>query len=484
MASRPVNVAGVITADTDLETSRSLCSTDTIKGSHKFTITGYSLMKGIGYGKYVSSETFHVGGYDWAMYFYPDGKNEEDNAECVSLFIALASEGNDVRALFELAMLDRSDKGNHKIHSHFGRMLETGPYNLKYKGSMWGYKRFFKRVSLENSIYLKDDTLELRCTVGVVTCRTTAPRAPPVVIPPCSLSTDLGSLFDSEEFKDVTFLVDGETVSAHKLILCARSPVFKAMLTGPMREGSENRITIPEVRMEVFKILLRFVYTGQVDEELDTAMTQHLLAAADQFGLDRLRVICEKKLADVLDPQTVAITLALAEQHNAGQLRKEGIEYAALHLKEVMASEGWAHMSSSCPSLHADLLKEVARRPWTVAIQQDGPRTHKQPGPPAVLPPPQPVVHGAGGNRHGGGNVGDRGGVQGMQGHGHMVLGHQRQGGGGVGAGMVAVGGMGIGVPIPQAAPPPNAAMRPPPVPQNEGDVENGAGRRVRQRFV
>lgn len=116
-------------------TSTSL--TETVNGSHDFKITGYSLSKGIGIGKYIASDTFTVGGYSWAIYFYPDGKSSEDNATYVSLFIALASEGADVRALFELTLLDQSGRERHKVHSHFGRALETGPYTLKYRGSMW-----------------------------------------------------------------------------------------------------------------------------------------------------------------------------------------------------------------------------------------------------------------------------------------------------------------------------------------------------------
>lgn len=111
--------------------------TETVNGSHDFRITGYSLSKGIGIGKYVSSDTFVVGGFSWAIYFYPDGKSVEDNATYVSLFIALASEGTDVRALFELTLIDQSGKERHKVHSHFGRALESGPYTLKYRGSMW-----------------------------------------------------------------------------------------------------------------------------------------------------------------------------------------------------------------------------------------------------------------------------------------------------------------------------------------------------------
>lgn len=111
--------------------------TETVNGSHKFVIQGYSLAKGMGVGKHIASDLFTVGGYQWAIYFYPDGKNPEDNSAYVSVFIALASEGTDVRALFELTLVDQSGQGKHKVHSHFDRSLESGPYTLKYKGSMW-----------------------------------------------------------------------------------------------------------------------------------------------------------------------------------------------------------------------------------------------------------------------------------------------------------------------------------------------------------
>lgn len=117
--------------------------TETVDGCHEFKIDGYSLAKGMGIGKFVASDSFVVGGYTWAIYFYPDGKSVEDNAAFVSLFIALASEGTDVRALFELTLLDQSEKQRHKVHSHFLRRLDSGPYTLKYRGSMWYALKFF-----------------------------------------------------------------------------------------------------------------------------------------------------------------------------------------------------------------------------------------------------------------------------------------------------------------------------------------------------
>ncbi|KAJ7541158.1 hypothetical protein O6H91_10G048800 [Diphasiastrum complanatum] len=358
--------------------SRSSCVTETVNGSHDFTITGYSLAKGMGVGKYIFSDMFTVGGYQWAIYFYPDGKNAEDNSLYVSVFIALASEGQDVRALFELTLLDQSGKGKHKIHSHFDRSLEGGPYTLKYRGSMWGYKRFYRRAVLETSDYLKNDSLSIACTVGVVTSATQGPKLYSINIPEPELGQHFGALFDSGEEADVSFEVDGMIIKAHKLVLAARSPVFKAQLFGPIAEHGTNVLQIKEMDAPVFKALLQFIYKDKLPDadgfygtssaSASTMMAQHLLAAADRYGLDRLRIVCEAKLCEDITVDTVATTLALAEQHNATQLKAVCLKFAAANLAAVMQSEGFEHLRENFPSLLSELLKTVAQ------VDEDGSR--------------------------------------------------------------------------------------------------------------
>ncbi|KAK4573781.1 hypothetical protein RGQ29_031646 [Quercus rubra] len=150
---------------TTTPTTTSTWMTETVNGSHLFNIAGYSLLnlKGIGIGNYVASDTFTAGDYSWAIYFYPDGKKVQYDAPYASLFIVLASEGTDVRAFFELKLLDQSGKGRHKVHTQF----DSGPYTIRNRGSMWGCERFFKRTDLETSDYLKDDCLKVHCS-GIV----------------------------------------------------------------------------------------------------------------------------------------------------------------------------------------------------------------------------------------------------------------------------------------------------------------------------
>ena len=69
--------------------------------------------------------------------------------------------------------------------------------------------------------------------------------------------------------------------------------------------------------------------TGSTSMRMSTNMVQHLLAAADLYNLDRLKVLCEAKLCEELDADTVATTLALAEQHHCAQLKTTCLKFAA-----------------------------------------------------------------------------------------------------------------------------------------------------------
>ncbi|CAL5076692.1 unnamed protein product [Urochloa decumbens] len=354
--------------------------TETVNGSHRFVIQGYSLAKGMGVGRHIASETFSVGGFQWAVYFYPDGKNPEDNSAYVSVFIALASEGTDVRALFELTLLDQSGKGKHKVHSHFDRSLESGPYTLKYRGSMWGYKRFFRRTALETSDFLKDDCLKINCTVGVVVSSIDYSRPHSIQVPDSDIGYHFGSLLDNQEGVDVILNVGGERFHAHKLVLAARSHVFRSQFFDDESDGEKSEVDesdelreffIDDMEPKVFKAMLHFIYRDTLVDEYELGasssdgsvfdtLTAKLLAAADKYDLGRLRSLCESYLCKGITVASVASTLALAERHHAMELKAVCLKFSAENLSAVIRSEGFFYLKDNCPSLQAEILKTVA----------------------------------------------------------------------------------------------------------------------------
>ncbi|KAL5101630.1 hypothetical protein RYX36_005957 [Vicia faba] len=352
--------------------SRSI--TQTLNGSHKFLIQGYSLAKGMGVGKHIASDVFTVGGYQWAIYFYPDGKNPEDGSTYVSVFIALASEGTDVRALFELTLVDQSGQGKHKVHSHFDRSLESGPYTLKYKGSMWGYKRFFRRALLENSDFLKNDCLKINCTVGVVVSATDCPLLNSIHVPESDIGSHFGTLLENMEGSDVTFDVDGEKFPGHKIVLAARSPEFRSkFLNGMDIDTDKQEIVVTDLEPKVFKAMLHFIYRDTLTEEADVVpstsssdfpgcetLRVKLLAAADKYGLERLKLMCESRLCNDIDVSSVASILTLADKCHAAELKAVCLKFAAQNLAAIMRTDGFESMKEKCPWLQSEILKTIA----------------------------------------------------------------------------------------------------------------------------
>ncbi|KAM3370352.1 hypothetical protein ACQJBY_017950 [Aegilops geniculata] len=167
---------------------------------------------------------------------------------------------------------------------------------------------------------------------------------------------------------DVTFSVGGQLFKAHRCLLAARSLVFKAELFGPMKEKETQCIKIDDIDPEIFEALLHFIYTDSmiVDEhykESKPAKLQHLLVASDRYGLDRLKVMCESKLSECIDVETVATTLVLAEQHHCKDLKEACIEFMAPRnvLQAAMATDGFKHLVASCPLVMKELLDMVSR---------------------------------------------------------------------------------------------------------------------------
>ncbi|CAD6267793.1 unnamed protein product [Miscanthus lutarioriparius] len=112
-------------------------------------------------------------------------------------------------------------------------------------------------------------------------------------------------------------------------------------LHGRVLRGNAGEELGQEMEAPVFGAMLRFIYTDAV-AELDgkppeaatatattTLLAQHLLVAADRYGLDRLRVMCERRLAFAVDVGSVAATLVIAERHGCSWLKAKCIEFIA-----------------------------------------------------------------------------------------------------------------------------------------------------------
>lgn len=159
---------------------------------------------------------------------------------------------------------------------------------------------------------------------------------------------------------DVTLVVDGTGIPAHRVILCARSPYFDAMFAHKMSESLEGVVGIEGVALPVFRRLLRFMYTGTCElSHTDANMTMALLAAADRFQVTELTEFCSEQLAESISVANAAERLLLADGVHASSLKQRVLTFVSADSKrraEVMETEAFKKLSLSL--LH-ELLEAV-----------------------------------------------------------------------------------------------------------------------------
>lgn len=106
---------------------------------------------------------------------------------------------------------------------------------------------------METSEYLKDDCLVMHCTVGVVKTRFEGSKEG-VVVPISDMGRDFKDLFESQVGCDIVFKVKSESFRAHKLILAARSPVFRAQFFGLVGDPSLEEVVVEDIEPFIFKV--------------------------------------------------------------------------------------------------------------------------------------------------------------------------------------------------------------------------------------
>ncbi|CAK8671392.1 speckle-type POZ protein B-like [Clavelina lepadiformis] len=328
-----------------------------VKFSYMWTINNFSFCREE-MGEVLRSSTFSSDANDkmkWCLRVNPKGLDEESK-DYLSLYLLLVScHKSEVRAKFKFSILNSKREET--------KAMESQRAYRFVQGKDWGFKKFIRRDFLmdETNGLLPDDKLTLFCEVSVVQESVNISGQSNMMqlkVPDCKLSKDLESLLEESHFTDCTFSVKGKEYKAHKAIVAARSPVFRAMFEHEMEESKFNRVEISDITQDVFKSMLTFLYTGK-SPDLDQ-MASQLLAAADKYALDRLKVMCEESLCSNLSVENVAETLILADLHNASQLKSMAIDFINNHALDVMETGGFTYMVTSHPTLVAEAFRALA----------------------------------------------------------------------------------------------------------------------------
>mmetsp|Transcript_7814 Transcript_7814/g.22326 ORF Transcript_7814/g.22326 Transcript_7814/m.22326 type:complete len:579 (+) Transcript_7814:33-1769(+) len=135
----------------------------------------------------------------------------------------------------------------------------------------------------------------------------------------------MSEYLNKEQFSDITFLVEGRRLYAHRVLLTLFSDYFRRAFACGMRESYEPEVVIEGISYDTFYALLEFLYTGNFRlsqaQQSDVCFLMGLLRAADQFCVDSVKQLCERHLSGLVDLENVEGLLHEAERFQAFQLR-------------------------------------------------------------------------------------------------------------------------------------------------------------------
>ena len=131
----------------------------------------------------------------------------------------------------------------------------------------------------------------------------------------------MGQLFLDKNTSDVEIICGERTFDCHQMILSVRSPVFRAMFQNDMAEKRTNRVEIQDLSEEVVAQMLRFIYTGSSNLDVNNPdINYELLEAAEKYQLELLKKICANKLKSTLTVENCIQNLIFAETHRQGDI--------------------------------------------------------------------------------------------------------------------------------------------------------------------
>ncbi|CAF4955370.1 unnamed protein product, partial [Rotaria sp. Silwood1] len=92
------------------------------------------------------------------------------------------------------------------------------------------------------------------------------------------LLENLNLLRKQKELCDVILIVGQNKIPAHRAVLSACSPYFKAMFTGELAESRQTEIVIRDIDVYAMELLIEYCYTSRI--VVDEKNVQMLLPAA------------------------------------------------------------------------------------------------------------------------------------------------------------------------------------------------------------
>merc|ERR1719429_770139 len=171
-----------------------------------------------------------------------------------------------------------------------------------------------------------------------------------------SLLADMEQLLENTGSTDTVIMVQEQEIRCHKLILSARSPVFRAMLQSDMVERQNGVIMIEDAGVEEVEQMIRYMYTAKIDHQY--SKEKELLVLANKYQVLELVNYCSSRIFESLTEDNALEIGMFGEMHNSEILINRCAKYICYDMTDSL-NEDWMERIQESPKLMLQIIKNL-----------------------------------------------------------------------------------------------------------------------------
>ena len=148
---------------------------------------------------------------------------------------------------------------------------------------------------------------------------------------------------------------------AHKCVLAARSPVFRAMFNYKLKESLTSQVVIEDCRPEVVRAMLKYIYTAYLPDEA-RLIAFDLYIAAEKYFIESLKIKCREYLVENLTMDNCIQMYILAEIYNDSMLRKQSLKFINENIDKVTQNCEWNEFIANYPQFFTNAFIRICKK--------------------------------------------------------------------------------------------------------------------------
>ncbi len=150
-----------------------------------------------------------------------------------------------------------------------------------------------------------------------------------------ALSQDLLKLFAKNDYSDIQFQVEDKIINAHRNVIASRCKYIETLLKST---PCSHLVAIENISYDTFKVLLHYLYTGNIDNNCNGKIICELIRASKLYELENLNKVAYSFIKENLCHENVIDMIVEANKNepHLDTVEKLCLSYIARNFKSVL----------------------------------------------------------------------------------------------------------------------------------------------------